>query len=197
MKVSERTKFIKKLDTNPTLFDLLAIRGYGNHDQDLLLQYINSGEIAMGAIWENVLTEFMPFTEQSRLNCIAQDWEDGTDAKFVMTSINDDIKGLNTSLGGIKNKTGTLRVCICSRQDNYRLYFMLIPYSVYSKWPTNTQSPLKLAFDKQGKPKGSKWQEYSGLIVPFSMVCIQMEEVVFKDKTVKSKYLELLKFMAA
>lgn len=197
MNLSERKKFIKKLDTTPTLFDLLSIRGYGNHDQDLLLQHINSGEIAMGAIWENVLTEFMPFTEQSKLNCIAQDWEDGTDAKFVMTSINDDTKSLFTSLGGIKNKTGTLRVCICSRQDNYKLYFMLIPYSVYSNWPTNTQSPLKLAFDKNGKPKGSKWQEYSGLVVSFSMVCEPMKEVVFKGKSVMSKYTELLKFMAA
>ena len=197
MTLSERKKLIKKLDIKPTLFDLLDKRGYGNHDFSLLLQHINSGEISMGFLWENVLTEFMPFTEQSKLNCMSRDWEDGTDAKFVMTSINDQTKDLTISLGGIKNKTGTLRVCICSRQDNYKLYFMLIPYSVYSNWPTNTQSPLKLAFDKSGKPKGSKWQEYSGLVVPFSMVCMPMEEITFKGKSVMSKYAELLNFKSS
>lgn len=170
----------KKLNEDPSLFDLLAIRGYDKHDKKLLLQHINSGEIAMGAIWENVLTEFMPFTTKVSINGFAMDWDDGTDAKFVMTSVNDDISTLNVSIGGIKNKTGTLRVCICSRQDNYRLYFMLIPYSVYSKWPKNSHSPLKLAFDRFGRPNGKKWQEYRGLVVPFSLVCSPMSKLNFK-----------------
>jgi hypothetical protein len=168
-----------KLEKDPTLFDLLAIRGYDKHDKDLMLQHINSGEISMGAVWENALSEFMPFTEKCSLNSMAMDWDDGTDGKFVMTSINDDIKQLKISLGGIKNKTGTLRVCICSRQDNYKLYFMLIPHSVYSKWPTNTYSPLKLSFTRNGLPTGSKWKEYQGLVVPFSVVSAPMSAIKF------------------
>jgi hypothetical protein len=168
----------KKLEKDPTLFDLLSIRGYDKHDKDLMIQHINSGEIAMGAVWENALSNFMPFTQQCSLNSMAMDWEDGTDGKFVMTSIND-AADLKVSLGGIKNKTGTLRVCVCSRQDNYKLYFMLIPYAVYSKWPTNTCSPLKLAFSRTGMPKGSKWEEYKNLVVPFSMVSASMSTVTF------------------
>jgi hypothetical protein len=174
--------YSKKLEKDPTLFDLLAIRGYDKHDKELMLQHINSSEIAMGSIWENALSMFMPFTQKCSLNNMAMDWEDGTDGKFVMTSVNNDIKQLKVSLGGINNKTGTLRVCICSRQDNYRLYFMLIPYSVYSNWPTNTQSPLKLVFDKAGKPKGSKWKEYEGLVVPFSLVSAPMSTIKFLNK---------------
>lgn len=172
----------KKLEMDPTLFDLLAIRGYDKHDKELMLQHLNSGEIAMGAVWENALSTFMPFTKKCSLNSMSMDWEDGTDGKFVMTSINNDIKDFKISLGGINNKTGTLRVCICSRQDNYKLYFMLIPYSVYSNWPTNTQSPLKLAFDRDGKPKGSKWKEYSGFVVPFSLVSAPMSNIKFVNK---------------
>jgi hypothetical protein len=169
----------KKLEKDPTLFDLLAIRGYDRHDKELMLQHINSGEIAMGAVWENALSMFMPFTKKCSLNSMSMDWEDGSDGKFVMTSVNNDIKEFKISLGGITNKTGTLRVCICSRQDNYKLYFMLIPHVVYSKWPTNSQSPLKLAFDRDGKPKGSKWKEYSGFVVPFSLVSAPMSNIKF------------------
>jgi hypothetical protein len=168
-----------KLENDPTLFDLLAIRGYANHDKQLMLQHINSGEISMGAVWENALSDFMPFTDKCSLNSMAMDWDDGTDGKFVMTSINDDIRQLKVSLGGIKNKIGTLRVCICSRQDNYKLYFMLIPYNVYSTWPTNTQSPLKLSFTRSGIPTGPKWKEYKGLIVPFSLVSAPMSSIKF------------------
>lgn len=182
MNQTELQRFRNKLEKNPTLFDLLAIRGYDKHDQKLILQHINSGEISMGAVWENALSEFMPFTEKSSLNSMAHDWEDGTDGKFVMTSINDNIKQLKVSLGGIKNKTGTLRVCICSRQDNYKLYFMLIPFHIYSTWPTNTHSPLKLSFNREGKPTGKKWEEYKGLIVPFSLVSAPMTSIVFGNK---------------
>ena len=45
--------------------------------------------------------------------------------------------------------------------------------------------------------KGSKWQEYSGLVVPFSMVCMPMEEITFKGKSVMSKYTELLNFKSS
>lgn len=113
---------------------------------------------------------------------MAMDWEDGTDGKFVMTSINNGTKQFQISLGGIKNKTGTLRVCVCARQNNYKLYFMLIPYSVYSQWPTNTYSPLKLSFTKHGIPTGPKWKEYSGFVVPFSLVSAPMSNIQFTNK---------------
>jgi hypothetical protein len=135
----------------------------------------------MGSVWENALSMFMPFTQKCSLNSMSMDWEDGTDGKFAMTSINNDAIQLKVSLGGINNKIGTLRVCICSRQDNYKLYFMLIPYSVYSTWPTNTQSPLKLSFDRAGKPTGSKWNAYKGLVVPFSLVSSSMSNIKFNN----------------
>lgn len=169
----------KKLEKDPTLFDLLAIRGYDRHDKELMLQHINSGEIAMGAVWENALSMFMPFTKKCSLNSMAMDWEDGTDGKFAMTSISTHFPQDYVSVGGCKNKTGTLRVCICSRHDNYKLYFMLIPHSIYSNWATNSQSPLKLSFTKEGKPMGKKWKEYEGFIVPFSLVSAPMSNVKF------------------
>ena len=175
----------KKLENDPTLFDLLAIRGYDKHDKELMLQHINSGEIAMGAVWENALSMFMPFTQQCSLNNMAMDWEDGTDGKFAMTSISTHFPQDYVSVGGIKNKVGTLRVCICSRYDSYKLYFMLIPHSIYSKWATcystNSQSPLKLLFTKEGKPMGKKWKEYEGLVVPFSLVSSSMSTIKFNN----------------
>ena len=172
----------KKLENDPTLFDLLAIRGYDKHDKELMIQHINSDEISLGSVWENALSMFMPFTKKCSLNSMAMDWKDGTDGKFVMTSINDDAKQFQISLGGIKNKTGTLRICVCARQDNYKLYFMLIPYAVYSQWPTNTYSPLKLSFTKHGIPTGPKWKEYEGFIVPFSLVSAPMTNIKFVNK---------------
>lgn len=169
----------KKLEKDPTLFDLLAIRGYDRHDKELMLQHINSGEIAMGAVWENALSMFMPFTKKCSLNSMSMDWEDGSDGKFAMTSISTHFPQDYVSVGGCKNKTGTLRVCICSRHDNYKLYFMLIPHSIYSGWATNSQSPLKLSFTKEGKPMGKKWKEYSGFIVPFSLVSAPMSNIKF------------------
>ena len=172
----------KKLENDPTLFDLLAIRGYDKHDKELMLQHINSGEIAMGAVWENTLSMFMPFTQQCSLNNMAMDWEDGTDGKFAMTSISTHFPQDYVSVGGCKNKIGTLRICICSRYDNYKLYFMLIPHSIYSNWATNSQSPLKLSFTKEGKPMGKKWKEYSGFVVPFSLVSAPMSNIQFTNK---------------
>jgi hypothetical protein len=172
------TYYQTKLEKDPNLFDLLAIRGYDRYDRQLLLKHINSGEISLGSVWENALTEFMTFTKKCGVNCKSMDWEDGTDGKFVMTTINDDPNDFYISLGGIKNKTGTLRVCICSRQDNYKLYFMLIPHKVYSKW--NQTSPLKLRFTKDGFPTGYKWQEYYRFLVPFSYVSAPMSNIIFK-----------------
>ena len=103
-----------KLENDPTLFDLLAIRGYDKHDKERMLQHINSGEIAMGSIWENALSMFMPFTQQCSLNNMSMDWNDGTDGKFAMTSVNHSYSTDYASVGGVKNKTGTLRICICS-----------------------------------------------------------------------------------
>ena len=168
-----------KLENDPTLFDLLAIRGYDKHDKERMLQHINSGEIAMGSIWENALSMFMPFTQQCSLNNMSMDWNDGTDGKFAMTSVNHSYSTDYASVGGVKNKTGTLRICICSRYDNYKLYFLLIPHSVYSTWATNSQSPLKLAFTKEGKPMGKKWKEYAGFVVPFSLVSASMSKIKF------------------
>jgi len=169
----------KKLETDPNLFDLLALRGYAKHDSKLLLQHINSGEISMGSVWENALSMFMPFTQKCSLNNMSMDWEDGTDGKFAMTSISTHFPQDYASIGGVKNKIGTLRVCVCSRYDNYKLYFLLIPHSVYSNWATNSQSPLKLSFTKEGKPMGKKWREYKGLVVPFSLVSASMSQIKF------------------
>ena len=169
MTLSERKKLIKKLDTKPTLFDLLDIRGYGNHDFSLLLQHINSGEISMGSVWENVLTEFMPFTEKTKLNTKAMDWTDGTDAKFSMSSIDNTKKRHRVRVTGFANKTGTLRVCFCSRQDNYKLYFMLVPEHIYSTFE-GVLPAMEFHLNSDGEPTGSSWSIFKHLFVPFSEV---------------------------
>ena len=169
MNASTRKSYIKKLDSDPTLFDLLAIRGYDQHDPELLMQHINSGEIAMGSVWENVLTEFMPFTEKTRLNTKAMDWTDGTDGKFSMSSIDGTKKRHRVRVLGFSNKTGTLRVCFCSRQDNYKLYFMLVPEPVYSTFE-GVVPAMEFHLTADGEPAGSAWNIFKDLFVPFSEV---------------------------
>jgi hypothetical protein len=168
--MNQRTKnrFKKKLNTKPTLWDLLEFRNFGTKNV-ILLDQIKKGEIALGSIWENVLTEFMDFTTKTSVNFQSMDWEDGTDGKFTMASLNAAVQK-KISLGGLKNKIGTLRACICSPDDDFKLYFFLIPHSYYSKLPTNTQSPIKVYFDLNGKPKGVGWERIKNFEVTFDQV---------------------------
>lgn len=157
-------KVRKKLDTNPTLFDLLEFSGFSTKDPKLLLELVSSRMISVGHVWECVLSHFMKFTKQLLLNSTAMDYADGTDAKFATAN---PPHTHYATVGGYENKTGTLRVCVCSPNDNYRLHFLLIPYEVYSKW----KSPLKLSFTSKGIPTGEAWNNYAQYYRTFSEVC--------------------------
>lgn len=158
-------KMRKKLDSNPTIFDLLEINGFSTDHPELLLDKLQSYQISAGHIWESTLASFMKFTKQRLLNCTAMDYDDGTDAKFATAN---PPQTTYATVGGHVNKTGTLRVCVCSPKDNHRLHFLLIPYEVHSQW----KSPLKLNFSPDtGKPSGIVWEKYVQYKCNFSQVC--------------------------
>lgn len=172
MAIKDKAYFMKKFNDQPTLFDLLEFRGYDVSDRDKIVNQIKSGEIHLGHVWENALSEFMPFTEKLSGNAMSMDWEDWSDGKFAMTNPSGNIH--YTTVGGWKNKKGPLRVCLCSVLDNYRLYFLIIPAPIYDEWV----APLKLAFSRyHGKPAGIRWDEYNFLKVNFDLVSKDLSTV--------------------
>lgn len=148
------------------LIDMICMREPNSKKSDILKR-IESGEIALGKVWENVLTDNMKHTSYIGKNSIGRDWLDGTDGKFSMAMF-DKNNSYYASIGGVKNKIGTLRVCICDKLDNYKLYFMLIPKSEYSRWISG--SPCKLAF-KNGQPAGKNWDKFRKYLCTFRQVC--------------------------
>ena len=169
--------YIKKFNDQPTLFDLLEFRGYDVSNKEKIINQIKSGEIHLGHVWENALTEFMSFTQKLSGNAMAMDWSDGSDGKFAMTNPDGDINYATVS--GWKNKYGALRVCLCSVLDSYRLHFLIIPAPEHDKWC----APLKLAFSRyDGKPSGVKWDYYRHFKTNFDIVSMDLADVIIKYK---------------
>jgi hypothetical protein len=180
MPTKNKNYFIKKFNGQPTLFDLLEFRGYDVSDRDKIINQINSGEIHLGHVWENALSEFMPFTKKLSGNAMSMDWSDHSDGKFAMSNPAGNIN--YATVGGWKNKRGALRVCVCSVLDSYRLHFLIIPAPVHDDW----SAPLKLAFSRRsGKPSGVKWDQYDFLKVNFDLVSAELQKLTFKYNSVK------------
>jgi len=164
----DRDYWISKMNESPTLPTLLKLRGWEDDFETTLLPRTLTKELCCGAVWEKALADCMPFTESMPNNQKSKDYVDGTDAKFCMTSPN----ALYATLGGFENKTGTLRVCVCSHVDNYRLYFLLIPHSVYSLWKKEN---VKLGFHASSGKPNSSWDKFTPYLTNyFSDVCAKV-----------------------
>lgn len=109
-----------------------------------------------GTFWERCLAKHMPHTIWLRKNTWYKDYSDGSDAKFC-TAVRYASGVFQASINA-ENKTGTLRVCMAGPGDNPKLYFMLIPYSYYSKRPV-LNSPMKITFESF-RPIGDIWDNY-------------------------------------
>lgn len=139
------------------LFDSL----YGNiikEAKDLFWDQIINEEAARGTFWEKVLEKHMPFTKRhAKRNEQGSDFLDKTDAKFGGGSRYSADGTIQATIGGIENKTGTLRVCLCAwGQHSHKVYFMLIPYEEYSTW----KSPAKITLRANSTPIGPLWDKY-------------------------------------
>lgn len=109
-----------------------------------------------GFFWEKVLEKHMPHTTLLGRTTKGKDYEDFSDAKFCsLVRYNTGV--FQATIGNLKNKIGTLRVCMCVKGHNYhKLYFMLVPYSYYS---TLSGHPLKVSF-RNFQPFGELWDKF-------------------------------------
>jgi len=123
------------------------------HELNRLLEDQNSA----GYFWEKVLAKHMPHTSLcEKRNEKGKDFLDGTDAKFAMAGRYTNSFQRQATIG-IENKTGTLRVCLCYKGDNFhRLYFMKIPHEAYANLKGQN---IKISF-KDFSPTGAFWDKY-------------------------------------
>ena len=109
---------------------------------------INVGELA-----ELALCKQGKLKKTSRNNK-GFDFSDRSDSKYVTVCHYLTRKGNITSyatIGGIRNKIGTLRVMANEPKTGIN-YFFKIPYEVYEKY-TRANDSLKIWFDKDGNPR--------------------------------------------
>lgn len=144
----------------PKFLDELFDTVYGSmlkESRDVFWQEIRRSEAYRGCFWEQVLEKHMPFTKRhKKFNVKGSDFDDFTDAKFAGGARYLSNGRFQLTIGGTKNKTGTLRVCLCVWGDQkHRVWFMLIPYEEYSTW----KSPKKIQI-KNFAPTGKFWDKY-------------------------------------
>ena len=107
-----------------------------------------------GSFWEEVLEKAMySHTKRLHNNAVGRDFEDNSDAK-IATFYRKTNGKLEASVSGIRNKIGTLRVCLCVPGQSYhRLMFMKIPHEAYQKY-TSGSDAIKLTLSSTGNVQG-------------------------------------------
>ena len=116
---------------------------------------INKGELAEQAISK------ASSVKQNARNTKGSDLIDGSEIKY--SEVFYDKHTTYATIGGIKNKTGTIRAWVYEPATRKNYYF-LIPYEVYSKYFENgKKGTMKIWFDKTGKPKNPKNAIYENL----------------------------------
>lgn len=111
------------------------------------INIINTGEVL-----ERAISNKTKLKQQSR-NKQGSDFEDGSESKY--TTVFYDKSSAYASIGGIKNKTGTIRALVYDEKKTKKTYYFLISYDVYSQYfKDGKKSTLKIFFDKEtGKPR--------------------------------------------
>lgn len=165
------------------LQDLVNFLYVDEHEsvREFKVKEILSNDNNKGTFWENVLAKAMHHTTLLERNAWYMDFDDGTDAKFAQAGYY--TKGPLVASINIENKTGTLRVCLCVKGGvHHKVYFMLIPYSYYSK--LNPKSPIKVTISNFS-PCGKIWDQFrcswEEVIQPITKVDT-IQEIVYTDE---------------
>ena len=111
------------------------------------MDLINKGELHELALVKKSKNNLKKHTKNKK----GSDYTDNSDAKYT------EVKYYNSAyatLGGFKNKIGTLRVTVYDPKNN-KNYFFLIPHKVYKPYAASSDS-LKIWFDKNGNPRSPK-----------------------------------------
>lgn len=106
---------------------------------------INVGELAEKALVQKSKKKLI----KKKKNAKGSDFKDGSDSKYI-TVFYDKFTNY-ASVGGLKNKTGKLRVMVFEPKTK-KNYFFIIPHRVYAPYQHNGDS-LKIYFTKDGQPR--------------------------------------------
>lgn len=110
-----------------------------------------------GYFWEQVLAKAMKgHTEWIGGNNKGYDFTDFTDAKIATYYSRHGINsGKKEASVGIKNKVGSLRVCLCvPGSERHQVFFMLIPPQAYEPYVLGS-SAIKFGLSPRGTPTGA------------------------------------------
>lgn len=132
-----------------------------------------------GNFWEKVLAKHMhEHTSILKRNAWYRDFTDNSDAKFC-TVVRYTSGVFQATIGGVGNKIGPLRVCMCQPGDRlHKLYFMLIPYEYYSKLSGH---PIKITF-QNFKPIGEIWDRFQCSFAEVTKSLSEKPKVVYTDE---------------
>jgi hypothetical protein len=116
---------------------------------------VNKGELAEQAISKTAKID------QNLRNTKGSDLTDGSEIKY--SEVFYDRNSTYATIGGIKNKTGTIRAWVYEPVTNKNYYF-LIPYSTYSEYFANgKKTTMKIWFDQDGHPRNPTNNSYQDL----------------------------------
>lgn len=148
--------------------------------QFIINQIAKSVDSNKGYFWEDVLEKAMKsHTTRLHGNAVGRDFDDDTDAKFA-TFYRKSSGIYEASISGIKNKIGTLRVCLCVPGQGYhRVMFMRIPKSAYERYALGSNA-IKFTMSPTGNIQG-----------PLSKYRCSFDEVCGVEKDMISGYTEV------
>jgi hypothetical protein len=107
---------------------------------------IDKGELAEQAIAKTIKID------QNAPNTMGSDLVDGSEIKY--SEVYYDRTTTYATIGGIKNKTGTIRAWVYEQKNTKINYYFIIPYNVYSQYfEDGKKSTMKIWFDSSGNPR--------------------------------------------
>jgi len=118
---------------------------------------INVGELAEQAISKSC------GVKQNKPNAKGSDLLDGSEIKYATVFY--DRRVVYATIGGFKNKTGTIRGWVYEPVTG-KNYFFLIPHSTYNQYTmSGKKSTMKIWFDKHGLPRSPTKNTHTDLWV--------------------------------
>lgn len=109
----------------------------------------DQGLINVGELAEKAIVKKNKKHKQMKKNSKGSDFIDGSDSKYCTVFYD---KTTNyASVGGLRNKTGKLRVMVYEPKTQ-KNYFFIIPHKIYAPYQPNNTT-LKIYFTKDGDPR--------------------------------------------
>ena len=116
---------------------------------------VNKGELAEQAISKTAKID------QNLPNTKGSDLTDGSEIKY--SEVFYDKRSTYATIGGIKNKTGTIRAWVYEPRSKQNYYF-LIPYSTYCEYfADGKKTTMKIWFSRDGSPRNPENNSYKNL----------------------------------